>query len=430
MNEKVPIDKLFPQWGTVESDLPAILEGEVVSAPEAPTAPHVSFEDVPINHYTHDFTFFVRPFITHDSRYTNLLAILKNSQRQNFIEVEWEIGIGASNDANALKGQNTKGDSGGFFTTGHSRRGYIWNWPAVGDRVHIEGNWVWDRGHDPAATEIHPPRLIASERRLPEYIEAGTPRRFVLSTRADIFATGDGGALWNNRPSSPQFVKRVSMSLKDYAFTVSHKLPRPSPQAKLRWVTKRQAGDSFPEEPVIYENMTGDGVHVILPWKAKKVPDAATFARTVYLYWDEGIGVPSNYAFRRFRVTINDLHIKKTHDTLSDGEYRVFVQVGNNWFFINEAPGDDDILNKGIGDTGETGDNPWGVHQTFFVIVPGGEKLRIHADGWEADGVNDVFGRILDPHSGCTDRLKNWLTDNLFSEGVWANGGMDDPIGR
>src|SRR6266566_7327196 len=46
----------------------------------------------------------------------------------------------------------------------HQRREVIWNWPTLSDRVHVEGLWIWDRGHPPADTEIHSPRLVAIQR--------------------------------------------------------------------------------------------------------------------------------------------------------------------------------------------------------------------------------------------------------------------------
>ena len=79
---------------------------------------------------------------------------------------------------NPLVEPNKHGNSGGFFSAGHRNRDIIWNWPSVDDRVHIVGNWVWDRGHSEngALTEIHPARLISIQRNLPSLIyDNGAP---------------------------------------------------------------------------------------------------------------------------------------------------------------------------------------------------------------------------------------------------------------
>ena len=448
INKCIDVSPLFPEWPLVEGYNPVVLEGEVVEGGGDYPARGVSFKDLPISHYTHDFDFAVRPDPTPDNRYTNLLGTQIHNDgsetRQNVIGVEWETGLGASNDDNPLQGPNTRGESGGFFSAGHRRGEVIWNWPTLGDRVHVEGLWIWDRGHPPADTEIHPPRLVAIQRHLPvmtrrqvdpSNIEPSAP---VLATRIDIFASGDGSAIWNNRPSAPSFVAPVFMNDRDYEFRISHILPRPSPNAKLKWIVEKHPGDTYPLEQIVAGVTIAvppgqpappplDYALVRLPWHSRHISNTAVLARTVYLYWDEGLGVPADYRPRVFRVTVDDVFVHKSQD-IGDGEYRLFVEVGGNWIFVNEIPRVDNILDDGLGDTGD--DTNWGIHRQFTVYVPPGGSFRVHACGWEADGVNDVFGKLLDPNHPCDESLKNWLTDNLFTEGVYVNGGMDDPIGQ
>ena len=59
---------------------------------------------------------------------------------------------------NPLVEPNKHGNSGGFFSAGHRNRDIIWNWPSVDDRVHIVGNWVWDRGHSENGALQNPSR--------------------------------------------------------------------------------------------------------------------------------------------------------------------------------------------------------------------------------------------------------------------------------
>lgn len=370
-------------------------------------------------------------------------------QQQELIEIEWETGLAASNDSNRLAPANRAGNSGGFYSAGHRRGEIIWNWPTLGDRVHIVGQWQFDRGHPPAETEIHPPRLVAVKRNLPTMTlrpvdPAGIePKAPVLATRIDVFASGDGGALWNNRPDSPSFVQRIPMSDRDYVFTFSHSLPAPSATAQLQFAVERHNGDTFPGDVQIEQLFTAVNpggevtaaaalepvVRITIPWNKLQATDDAVFARTIFLFWNEGIGVPQNFLPRVFRVTLDTVHVVKTQDEF-DGEFRLFMEVGGNWMFENEFHGDSssNILDQNLGDTGDNEDFP--INRSFFVIVPPGKSFRVHAGGWEADGVNDAFGEILDPNTPCTDALKNRLRDSVFSLSVLTNGSKDDPIGE
>src|SRR5262249_19341267 len=144
---------------------------------------------------------------------------------------------------------NEAGHNCGFFSEGHRRRELFWHWPTVGDHVHVEGYWIFDRGHPPARTEIHPPRLVATQRQLPALLElAGPGGGFVVATQADVFASGDGGALNNNRPNVPSFVRRVPMREKDYTFKIMHNHPPPTRTAQLQWRVDLHDGDTFPRE--------------------------------------------------------------------------------------------------------------------------------------------------------------------------------------
>jgi hypothetical protein len=80
------------------------------------------------------------------------------------LHCEWECGLGMANRINPVAGYNDAGQSGGFFSAGHQMGDVIWNWPACGDWAHVEGMFVWDRGHPPSEAEIHPVRFAAFKR--------------------------------------------------------------------------------------------------------------------------------------------------------------------------------------------------------------------------------------------------------------------------
>ncbi|HVH73135.1 MAG TPA: hypothetical protein VNB49_18775, partial [Candidatus Dormibacteraeota bacterium] len=208
---------------------PTILEGFVATPPpacrlnpgvelcEGPNdqmTSEVSEEDIPWNHYTHDFTFKVVP----DAPYQRLLSSWVNRDGTTGVhtdmEVEWD-------NASAMDV--------------HDDLDRVWGgapefvWPAVGDRVWVEGRWIFDCGHPNSSdrrfvqfsTEIHPPRaLVAFRLNHPALFDTVTvkPVTFYRSiypaswlpvsggpvpgqpgptnvpvTEADIFVSGNGG---------------------------------------------------------------------------------------------------------------------------------------------------------------------------------------------------------------------------------------------
>jgi hypothetical protein len=428
------VGRIFPEWKPVNDPVNrilAVLEGRVTDA-------EVAFHDVPISHYSHDMTFDVRPDATPDNRYTNLLGVQidpKTGQRsqQQEIEVEWESGLGAANSGNPLTSLNKAGQSGGFFSAGHQRGQMLSFWPTPGDRVHVEGLWIWDRGHPPALTEIHPPRLVATQRQLLSTVNPD-PSKFSLSysTEIDIFASGDTGAYYNNRPGVPAFVQKVPMNIRDYTFTMNHIIPKPSPSSQLKWLVVKAPGDTFPGNPIITPSGP-NSVRITIPWSSTGAPNTAVFARTIHLYWEGGgavNGVAPTYKPNTYQVVLQNVKVNDDEESgpFNDGEYRLFANVGSEWFFLNEIPRVSNILDEGVGDlaSGES----FAINKPFLVTLPPGSgAFRIHNDGWEADGIDTVMGRLIDQNHACDSALKSALNNIMFSYSVGYHGCRDDPVG-
>jgi hypothetical protein len=474
-----------------------VLEGTV-------TAAGISDQDIPITHLTHDFTFDVVP----DDKYKYLLATgtdpnNAHDKAYDDIEVEWESGLAAANDGNRCQEANTRGDSCGFYSAGHTRRFYIWHWPTIGDRVHVEGLWVWDRS-DPGRlgykTEIHPPRLVAVQRHLPFYafvrrpLAAGaaplqsdrpplgdgapghendnnppgptTTRATVLVTEADVFASGDGNAFYNNRGTpfefndpaiwTPHSPSPVHMSEKDYEFDVQQIIPRlgSAPLPVLPW---KDPSDTFPGDPEFkyFPDGPTPHVHVKIPWRSLGAPDTALFKRAFYVYWDEGHGAPADYRPRVFQVTLDQVFINKD---LAQGreqivcrlvgrpicrmQYRLFLEVAGRYLFANEFPSADNILQDSDGLGGTIPGSTWPINQQVIVFLPPASErspdigFRVHSAGWEADGADLSFDRLLDPTipEPCTflfyNDTKTFLTDVVLTKDAYNAGGEDDPIGE
>lgn len=441
LKKVIELNLLLPAWRPVLGyDEITVLEGTVIPKPGSKHIDtHVSPSDFPFHHYTHDFSFNVKPDSTGDNRYTNLLAnrVFRDEKSNNitdtvmmpYVHCEWESGLGAYNEGNPCSDLNNAGKSAGFYTGGHERRDRIWNWPTLGDWVHVEGLWLWDRGHPPARTEIHPARLVAVRRKLPDMIKSPGGND-IFATKIDIYASGDGGAFNNNRGDAPQFVRKVRMSNKDYNFQVKYIIPRPSPNAILKYIIKKQKGDTFEGEMEVTvhseENNNDPYIIVKIPWKGK--PDNLVFARTIYAYWDVENGKSLNYSIEAFKVTLQSLKFKKMKEVFGKSEFRVFLAVNGQYIFLNEFIDVPNILSGGLGSTRR---RTWEINQEFIVYLPEGSNFRVHAGGWEADAIDGIMGTLMDQYSSCTNATKDWVHKNMLAATPFKSGGcLDDHIGE
>ena len=440
--KSVDLDLMLPSWHPViDYDEITELEGTVIPKPGSKHIDtHVSPSDFPLHHYTHDVSFNVRPDSTADNRYTNLLAnrVVKRKKigkdsydtvLMKYVHVEWECGLGANNKINPCTPFNVKGNSCGFYSAGHERGDIIWNWPTLGDWVHVEGLWLWDRGHPPAHTEIHPARLVAVRRNLPARIKKPevpelSEEQYTYATRIDIFASGDGGALNNNRIGVPDFVRKVKMSGKDYFFKVEHILPSPSANSELKFMAIKQKGDNYPRTIDI---QTHPGfVTLSIPWKT--IPDTVVFARTVYVYWDEGNGVPDNFIINDYKVILESIQFRKKKECFGKSELNVFLEAGGDWLFFNEFIDVENILDQGLGSARK---KKWNINRNFVVHLPENKSFRVHAGGWEGDGINEVMGLLMNQYSPCDKATKKWVKKNLSVASPFVfKGCLDDHIGE
>lgn len=433
------ISLMLPSWRPVVShDTVAVLEGQIMPIPGHEGykfgVPHVSFEDLPLYHYTHDFSFNVFP----DSAYRNLLSryikITKNedgSEKRDTIVRDWvhcevESGLAAGNKGNKYAKVCRKGGTAGFGSAGHKRGDVIWNWPTAGDWVHVEGLWIWDRGHPPAKTEIHPIRFLAIRRNLPDKI-ASERGDSVFATRIDLFGNGDGTAFYNNQDTS-SWVHPVQMSSKDYTIKLTNTLPKPSDNAQLKARFVNQAGNSFnaPLEIDVESEGSQGFATVIIPWKTKGVSDTSLLAKTLFLYWDEGNGVDENYTINTYTVNLEKLKIRRLSEIffLNPAELRMFADVGGNYLFLNElVTNNKDILRSGLGRTIKRN---WKINKSITIHVPEDKQFRIYVGGWEADGVDKVMGWIVDQNAECTTELKTRINDWMLDPTPVGFGGCED----
>ncbi|KIC95464.1 RICIN domain-containing protein [Flavihumibacter solisilvae] len=404
-----------------------ILEG-IVGEDEC----QVAVVDFPTCHYTHDMTFRVKP----NKRYESLLATsAAKPDHQKNIEVEWETGLGQEEyEYNPAKPFNTKGNSFGFFSEGHTRKDIIWNWPSPGDSVFIEGMWIWERGHGDPHTEIHPPHFVATKRHLPvsfsfygnEIKVNNKPLDQFYGQRVDVFASADGSTQWNTKGLMP-FAQVVEMDRKDYVFHVSAMFAKPHANAALKWRIIRQPGNSYSRDPQIELLPDGKTARVTYPWKSIGLPNTEKIAQSIIFYWDhaETKGIVAAQKPLHFEVRLNSIEIIDNEDVGSSGDCVFYANIGNNWVMLNEFTTDNaNVLNYGLGDA-EDNTNITSSLPAMGVYVMKGDHFRIHARGWENDHMNTQMGRILNEYSRSAREIKNFL-EEIFSTGGITRGLIED----
>jgi hypothetical protein len=91
----------------------------------------------------------------------------------------------------------------------------------------------------------------------------------------------------------------------------------------------------------------------------------------------------------------------------------------------SKAGSDSEDNNWNIVDSRSGQARPW----EFTLVAPPGGTFRVHADGWEADGVNEAFGDLINPYASCDCNFQDQF-NNLFGIETYLSGGRDDPIGE
>jgi hypothetical protein len=321
------INKIKPEWVSVRrADNPEIAQGVIVRA-------GLATNDAPNSHFSHDITWHVNldGFFAGLNSDANEVA---NGVR--LMEMEWD-----------------------------SKFIPIEFWPVPGDRVWMMGRWVFDCGHPPYHTEIHPPIAVAFTRQEPTTFPGDS--KPTLTNRTSIYIHGRGGNY-----SAP-------VAVRDYEFDIPLP-PRPSPRHQVRaQVVDRDEFGRLPfggPEPIITVP-DATRVHVRYPLAAINNPSPdLKFGAVIAAGWTNPLTAIGGTTFRVLRVTFDNIRINdKREGRLSgDGEWRLFLRAGSRWMEV-----------RGLGDV-DDGDTV-AINRSFFVTVPesGAIPVGIQTDGWEDD---------------------------------------------
>jgi hypothetical protein len=325
------INMTDPHYVSVESENPATAEGFVRTS-------IVSHEDLPSDHTSHDWNFFVKL----DRPYNNLNSSENRvSNDEMVMEMEWE--------------------------TRYFPNMFL---PIAGDRVWMMGRWIFDCGHLPYHTEFHPPLATAFTRRDPTVLAGDRAPSF--TNKSFIYIHGEGGYY------------RAPVAVRDYQLSIRVP-PRPSRTAELRAEVVRLPFGG--PAPILTPSSIDGRVHVVYPLAAINDPSPARqFGAIVAAGWREPI---LSRGYRRLRVTFDAVRINTDHDPFASGEWRFWVRAGSEWF---EVPGLDDV------DDGDV----MPINRSIEVLVPEDGAFTIQTTGWEDDCDNRFAtpGHIRKPELG------------------------------
>jgi len=406
---------------TVDADIKnKVIEGQVVYA-------KLSTDDNPFNHDSRDRNIIVYP----DLAYWGMLATPGNFQtgepnEHGRIELEWE--------AAAMP---------------------AWVLPNQGDRVHVQGNYIFDCAHPAYRTEIHPPRLLMTLRDAAQGWAGGKGDLYprpgwaatmpglgslpVQTTRADVFASSDGGeacdtvlCLPQNNPYNDAY---QPLNDSNYDLFVPAP-PQPAGNYQMIWtITPRNLPSCFSDDSdcgmddilvnhperfhfgeITVGGQPGVGIHVDFTNYTPNSNGLYGFGFTANVAWNKRADVPP----RRIRVTLDNIYVANPMDgspplgcistaQFCDGQFAIHTIIGDQFKHLRlccasqdtsdnvhqDVPYSEDVNNYlylvdgtsslcGLASAGNPDGNQ--CQNSFEQTLSPGQPLRVflRGDEWEA----------------------------------------------
>ena len=369
-----------------------VMEGMVMES-------HVTHEDFPFNHDSHDMCFFIAP----DPPYVGMMSDANGtSSGVRSLEAEWE--------------------------TKHFPVSF---WPAKGDRAWVIGRHVFDCGPPPYRTEIHPP-VGAAFTQIEPFIFPGTSDP-VMASKTKIYFGNQGGYYVDRvggtdyiinvpMPTSPgpgstpilRVTRRPSGRLPEPILTVKPVGTRQMLEIKIPLSTVADPTPRWDLYEWIPRNRAGLAQRPPRPVPMDRPTNVFQYSAEVAAAWTAGpaarIGTPG---VRFMRVTFNNV---KVHDASEgavsgNGEWNMQFRANREWIQFPERSVDD-------GDTIQ-------INQIADMFITDGGKVEIQANGWEDD--NDGSFRVGMPPNISNIGAKNEnekLGPILVSYGAAQNYGV------
>ena len=322
------INRAKPQWVSVQpGDAPQVAEGLV-------TASKVSSSDNPANHTSHDQNFDLHLDVGYQFLHSDANPVEDGAR---VMEMEWE-----------------------------SRYFPPQFWPVDGDRAWMLGRWIFDCGHPPYRTEIHPPRAVAFTRLEPTLFPGSSMPAY--TNRAYVYVHGRAGYY------------KTPVATRNYEFDVPLP-PKPFADTPVRSNRLRAEVLELPfggPRPILTPQPTVNPtrVHVVYPLNLGNPDPNLRYGAVLAVGWQEqsilAVQNPGPTRFRQLRVTFDSIRINNDHDPVFSGEWNLWVRAGGSWFQLS-----------GLGDVdnGQTVN----INKTLTLIVPENGSWSVETTGWEDD---------------------------------------------
>jgi uncharacterized repeat protein (TIGR01451 family) len=347
------------------------------------TESHVTHTDFPTVHDSHD----QNTAILVDPEF---LGVVSDANHPGEIENEWEIGTFP---------EETGSDPERLFPK--------WAWPNIGDRVWMNGNWIFDCGHptdiggeDHFKSEIHPPRASAAMRPHVRPLP-GTGTTPVPVTETDLYIHGRSGFVMDDLTCGQNVIvgdgscdaepypHRGTPIDTDYSFDIQLP-PKPVPSAVAVTVVEDGPGNTLGVAPVLTPVGDGSTFHVSVPLAGTGATPDDVYARKIFSGW---IYPPED--LHHIKLTLNKMDLHDDRDTdPGDCECSFFWmnvdKASNSWIRLSTfATGNmndyDDDDGFGDGEMGFSG-------AVFDFYVANGDPFAVWANGYDQDCLDERFG--------------------------------------
>lgn len=365
------INRTEPSWVDVDprDHRTKILEGLVVAS-------HVTHEDFPFNHDSHDHNTYILPDPASRGLMSDANHGATSRDHRPAMEVEWE-----------------------------SKHYPLAYWPVPGDQAWVMGRHIFDCGHPPYRTEIHPPVATAYTRAEP-HLFAGDAAP--SDARKSYIFIGNQGGYYVTKAGGRDYVINVPMPPKPAgpAVTARFEIVQPPPRGMPAPVLTPRTIDGKPMLEVriplsnvadptrtwdLYEWIPrarkamralrpGDPRRNVWP-KIDRPTNVFAYGTVVASSWRSAPTLPGREkAYRELEVTFDSVKVHHDRDPFK-GEWNLYVRANGTWIKVPEKSVND-------GDTIRIG-------RRVSVIVPEDGRLTLFSHGWEDD--NDGYFRVGPP---------------------------------
>ena len=381
------------------------------------TESKVAAHDFPAAHDSHDFNFHV--MVPDDQG--SLLSVANDPGE---MEVEWETGIRP--DEHAGDGATP------IFPK--------WVWPSDGDHVWVQGNWIYDLGHqcnrDPGEgppddcpdsvpddgidhfrSEIHPPRAVATMRDevAPMPGTGGVP---VHITATDLYIHGDGGYATEVLNGGLGIVYNGGHDIRTTAIDVDYDFdimlpPKPSDTAVFVSSVSDGPGNTVNVAPqfkseggaltaVVTPDLAHNVVHVHVPLFGTGTAPLETYARHINVGWALPTTGLHHIQVSLTKMVLNDdlseFPLLFAPAKLTFSWLNVDKAGSGAWQRLNDSPNNDpndntlsSYFDHGIFGLG-SGELNFPDGPTFDLYIADGDSINIRAHAFEQDGFDELFG--------------------------------------